>query len=90
MELDVAVQVESTKPNPADLIDLDQPLEELAKLNQRQATLVELRYFGGSENTEIAAVLGISEPTVNRDWRGAHAWLYDRLKTSSGDPLLAP
>ena len=91
VELDMAVQVESTKPDPVDLIDLDQALEELAKLNERQAKLVELRYFGGLENAEIAAVLGISEPTVNRDWRVARAWLYDRLKSANpGDPLLAP
>jgi RNA polymerase sigma factor (TIGR02999 family) len=67
---------------PADFIDLDAALDELAKLDARQAQVVELRYFGGLENTEIAAVLGISEPTVVRDWRVARAWLYDRLQPS--------
>jgi RNA polymerase sigma factor (TIGR02999 family) len=66
-------------PHPADLIDLDEALGELSRLDARQAQVVELRYFGGLQNTEIAAVLGISEPTVVRDWRVARAWLYARL-----------
>jgi RNA polymerase sigma-70 factor, ECF subfamily len=66
--------------NPVDLIDLDAALDELSKLDPRQAQVVELRYFGGLENAEIGAVLGISEPTVIRDWRVARAWLYSRLQ----------
>lgn len=62
-----------------DFIDLDAALDQLAGLDQRQAQIVELRYFGGLENNEIASVLGISEPTVVRDWRVARAWLYARL-----------
>lgn len=68
------------EPPPVDLIDLDEALQELARLDARQAQVVELRYFGGLENTEIAVVLGISEPTVVRDWRVARAWLYARLQ----------
>ena len=64
---------------PVDLIDLDAALVELSKLDVRQEQVVELRYFGGLENAEIAATLGISEPTVVRDWRLARAWLYHRL-----------
>src|SRR6202011_3774178 len=56
--------------SPVDFIDLDAALEDLSRLDPRQAQVVELRYFGGLENAEIAAVLGISEPTVVRDWRG--------------------
>jgi RNA polymerase sigma factor (TIGR02999 family) len=67
-------------PNPVDFIDLDRALKQLAHLNARQAQVVELRYFGGLENTEIAAVLGVSEPTVTRDWRVARAWLCDSLQ----------
>jgi len=66
--------------NPVDLIDLDTALEDLSRLDPRQAQVVELRYFGGLENAEIAAVLAISEPTVVRDWRVARAWLYARLQ----------
>ncbi len=72
--------------NPIDFVDLDAALNELAKLDARQAQIVELRYFGGLENREISEVLGISEPTVVRDWRVARAWLYYRLR-SPGNPL---
>ena len=65
---------------PIDFLDVDRALNELAELDARQAQVVELRYFGGLENTEIASVLGISEPTVMRDWRAARAWLFDRLQ----------
>jgi RNA polymerase sigma factor (sigma-70 family) len=65
-----------------DLIDLDQALDELAQLDTRQAQIVELRFFGGLENGEIAPLLGISEPTVVRNWRVARAWLFDRLHST--------
>lgn len=66
--------------SPVDLIDLDAALGELAELDVRQARVIELRYFGGLENAEVAEVLGVSEPTVIRDWRVARAWLFDRLR----------
>ncbi len=69
---------------PIDLIDLDTALNELAILDPRMTEVVELRYFGGLENKEIATVLGISEPTVVRLWRVARAWLYRRLRMSPG------
>lgn len=72
--------------SPVDLIDLDAALEALAKLDARQAQVVELKYFGGLENGEIAQVLGISEPTVVRDWRVARAWLYARLQPVNAQP----
>lgn len=72
-----------TAPSPVDFIDLDAALEELSRLDPRQAQVVELRYFGGLENAEIAVVLGISEPTVVRDWRVARIWLYRRLNPPS-------
>ena len=65
-------------------LDLDAALQALQQLNARQAQVVELRYFGGLENAEIAAVLGISEPTVVRDWRLARAFLFDRLQPQTG------
>jgi RNA polymerase sigma factor (TIGR02999 family) len=70
-------------PNLIDLLDLDDALSELSQLDPRQAQVVELRYFGGLENPEIAAVLGISEPTVVRDWRVARAWLFARLQSEN-------
>jgi DNA-directed RNA polymerase specialized sigma24 family protein len=60
--------------DPIDQIDFDYALDELERLDPRRAKMVELRYFGGWENAEIDAVLGISEPTVRRDSRVACAW----------------
>ncbi len=82
--LSAAGDVMVGQSDPIDLIDLDQALDDLAQLDARQAQLVELRYFGGLENAEIAVVLGISEPTVVREWRVARAWLFDRLQSLEG------
>jgi RNA polymerase sigma-70 factor (ECF subfamily) len=86
VDLTVASDVPASRPRPVDFIDLDQALAELAQLDARQAHFVELRYFGGLDNAEIASVLGISEPTVVRDWRVARAWLYDRLRSKPDAP----
>ncbi len=58
-----------------DLIALDDALKELQQLNQRQARVVELRYFGGLSVKETAYALKISERTVENDWSVARAWL---------------
>jgi RNA polymerase sigma factor (TIGR02999 family) len=58
-----------------DLIALDAALDDLARTNPRQAAIVESRYFGGFEVAEIAALLDVSEATIQRDWRAARAWL---------------
>jgi len=58
-----------------EFLALHHSLDELARLNPRQALLVESRYFGGMDVTETAALLDVSEATVLRDWRAAKAWL---------------
>ena len=63
----------------AELVALDEALKALAELNERQSQVVELRYFGGLSNAEIAEVLKVSEPTVRRDWTLARAWLRREL-----------
>jgi len=63
-----------------DLIGLDAALEVLARLHPRQAQMVESRFFGGLDVTETAAALGVSEATVQRDWRAARAWLSRELR----------
>jgi RNA polymerase sigma factor (TIGR02999 family) len=63
-----------------DLIALDSALEELARIQPRQAMMVESRFFGGLEITEIAALLAVSEATILRDWRAAKAWLAHELR----------
>jgi len=60
-----------------DVLALDQGLEELARLSPRAARVVELRFFAGLTEEEAAGVLGVSQPTVARDWRAARAWLSD-------------
>ncbi len=73
------------KERTADLIALDDALRSLAELDDRKSRIVELRYFGGLNNLEIAEVLGISENTVIREWGRAKAWLYRELKKTSND-----
>jgi RNA polymerase sigma factor (TIGR02999 family) len=65
-----------------DLLALDEALERLAKFNERQSKIVEYPFFGGLSQKEIAEVLGVSEPTVRRNWRLARAWLSRELKHS--------
>lgn len=62
-----------------DLIALDEALETLTKLNSRQSRIVELRYFGGMTEEEIAESLQVSVRTVRRDWSVARAWLYREM-----------
>jgi RNA polymerase sigma-70 factor, ECF subfamily len=62
-----------------DMLALDTALEKLAALNERQAKIVELRYFGGLSVEEAAEALGISPATVKRDWTLARAWLKREL-----------
>ncbi|MEL6616999.1 MAG: ECF-type sigma factor [Bacteroidota bacterium] len=66
-----------------DIIDLDAALTRLASFDERQAAIVECRYFGGLSVEETAEALGISTSTVKREWRIARAWLYAALQ--SGD-----
>jgi RNA polymerase sigma factor (TIGR02999 family) len=58
-----------------DILALDAALDELARTHPRQALVVESRFFGGLETSEIAAQLNVSEATILRDWRVAKAWL---------------
>ncbi len=62
-----------------DVVILDDSLRELAKFDETQARLVELRFFGGLTIQETAEVLEISESTVKREWRIAKAWLRSRI-----------
>lgn len=74
----------SVELNPEELLALDAALESL---EPRQRSVVEYRFFGGMEESEIAEVLGVSERTVRRDWVKARAWLYTTLyPEGGGDP----
>ena len=63
----------------ADLLALDEALQTLSTIDPRKAQLVELRYFGGLTIEETANVLGVSTPTVERDWRTARIWLHKEI-----------
>lgn len=71
-------------PRSVDLLLLDDALVELEKLDARAAKIVELRYFGGYKDNEAAESLGISVPTVRRDWEFARSWLFDRMNGHRG------
>jgi RNA polymerase sigma-70 factor (ECF subfamily) len=58
-----------------DMLSLDEALTALAELDERKASVVELRFFGGLSVEDTAGVLGVSEETVARDWRTAKIWL---------------
>lgn len=62
-----------------DLMALDDALIALEGVSERQARIVELRFFGGLPEAEIATILGVSERSVQRDWRIARAWLLSRM-----------
>ena len=62
-----------------DLLDLDDNLQELAKLDQRQHQIVELRFFSGLTVAEVADILGVSVRTVEAEWTMAKAWLKRQL-----------
>lgn len=63
----------------AELLALDEALQELAKYDARQSEIVELRFFGGLTLAETAQYLNISADTVTREWNMAKAWLYRQM-----------
>jgi RNA polymerase sigma factor (TIGR02999 family) len=66
-------------PPDVEVLLLEQALEELTVLDPRQGQIVELRYFGGLSETEVAETLSVSRSTVTREWQTARAWLYRRI-----------
>jgi RNA polymerase sigma factor (TIGR02999 family) len=74
LELNEAVAQAQTKS--VDLLDLEEALQKLEKLDAQQGKIVELRFFSGLSIDDTANVLGISPATVKRDWAAARAWLF--------------
>jgi RNA polymerase sigma factor (TIGR02999 family) len=66
-----------------DLVNLDDALKELSRMDARQGRIVELRFFGGLSIEETADVLSISAATVERSWASARAWLYRQLNRNA-------
>ena len=69
----------------AEVIELDEALETLGRIEPRAARVVECRYFGGLSVDETAEALAVSPRTVMRDWTTARAWLYRTLRAETGD-----
>ena len=76
--------VETLAHEQLDLIDVDEALTRLAQVDPREARVVELRFFGGLSNVEVAEVLRVSVRTVEDDWRMARAWLRRELTRTAG------
>ena len=66
-------------PPDCEILMLDDALQDLARLDPRQAEIVALKYFAGLSEAEVAAVLSLSRATVTREWQSARAWLYRRM-----------
>ncbi len=62
-----------------DIVALDDALKDLETVDERKSRIVDLRFFGGLSLEEIAEALGISVPTVEREWRAARAWLHKAM-----------
>ena len=74
-----------SRERAGELIALDEALKELTAIDPRRSQVVELRFFGGLSNAEIAEVLKISPNTVTRDWNVAKAWLYREMSKERED-----
>lgn len=83
------ISLERLPDHPEDrdplLLALDDALGELSRLDERQANVVELRFFGGFTIEETADVLGLSHATVERDWKVAKAWLSRQIQRTEAD-----
>lgn len=83
VSLDEAAAV--TEARAAELIAVDEALEKLTVMDARKGRIVELRFFGGLSLEETAEVMGVSSPTVQREWRAAKAWLRRMLADDEND-----
>lgn len=77
------IMPEYSNQRAAELVALDDALQELEKFDSRKSQIVQLRYFGGLTTEEIEAITNISPSTIRRDLRLAEAWLYQTLKNET-------
>lgn len=61
------------------LVSLDEAISRLLEIDERAATVVRLRFYGGLQQAEIGKLLGVTERTIKRDWQFARAWLHEQL-----------
>jgi RNA polymerase sigma factor (TIGR02999 family) len=81
LTLHEASELMSDGAGEVDLLAVDQALEQLARISELQARVVEMRFFGGLTIPEIAEVLSMGKRSVDREWACAKAWLYRELST---------
>jgi RNA polymerase sigma factor (TIGR02999 family) len=79
-KLSLDENIDKTVERSGELIALDDALKLLAEMDEQKSRIVELRFFGGLSIEETAEVLGVSAPTVKRQWRMAKAWLYGQVQ----------
>jgi len=78
--------MQTVPPIDCELLMLDSALQELARLDERQAQIVELKYFGGLSEEEVGVLLSLSRTTITREWQSARAWLYRRMTAGRTAP----
>lgn len=76
-------RVENLAETGTDMVALDEALSRLAEFSPRQSRVIELRFFAGLNEEQIAEVLDISARTVRRDWQIARAWLFRELRSDN-------
>jgi len=79
MRVELDERIPAPEASGLDLLLLDEALTELGAMDPRQAHIVELRYFAGLSEQDVADVLSVSRATVTREWRRARSWLYHRM-----------
>lgn len=82
MELDIEKIDIAAPESDEQLIELDNALADLAQIDPRAASVIEMRYFGGLTHEQIAQLHGVQRRTIDRDWKMARAWLLDRLSNN--------
>jgi RNA polymerase sigma factor (TIGR02999 family) len=83
LTLELTEAVATAERREVDLLALDDALNGLARLDERQSRIVELRFFAGLSTEETSEVLGVSAPTVKREWASARAWLFREINRGS-------
>jgi RNA polymerase sigma-70 factor (ECF subfamily) len=84
-KVEIDVDLRGVSPKIENVIVIDEALERLARIDQRQSRLVELSFFAGLSVEETAEVMGVSPMTIKREWRSAKAWLHRELAAARAE-----
>ena len=87
LKLDFEVLMNMPITENTDLEALDDALQALSRIDERQAKIVEMKFFGGMSAPEIAKVLDISRATIDREWALARIWLHRQLREAPAAPV---